>query len=285
MPMPRPPAANISPETVVVTIDGKAYTKAEFDAIVRNLPPDPMRNYRANPQGWLDQFALMNHLAKLAKEDGIDQREPFRQQLEYNILQFLAQAYIDVRAASPNLTDEEAHKWFEANKNEYKRAKVQGILVTWGGIPKEGEKARTDKEAQAIVDEIQKRAKEGESFADLVKKYSDDAKTRDKGGEFPLVRPEDRTLNRDLKSAIFTAAPGEVTRPVRLAGRFYIFKVVEFVDASESELRSEITAKIGQDQLRQWLDKARTEVKPEINSPAYFGFSDKPEAPPAAEKK
>jgi hypothetical protein len=61
------PAAPISPETVVATIDGKAWTKAEFDALVRNLPPDPQRNYRANKQAWLDQFALMSRLAMMAK--------------------------------------------------------------------------------------------------------------------------------------------------------------------------------------------------------------------------
>ncbi|MGD0577722.1 MAG: peptidylprolyl isomerase [Bryobacteraceae bacterium] len=269
------PAVNIPPETIVATIEGKAWTRAEFDALLRNLPPDSQRNFKANKEGWLDQFALMNRLAKLAKEDGVDQREPFRQQLEYSILQFLAQSYIDVRAASPTLTDEEIGKWFEAHKNEYKRARVLGIQVAWGGIPKEGEKARTDKEAQALVDDILKRAKDGESFAELAKKYSDDVRSKAKGGEFPLVRPEDASLNREIKSAIFTTKVGELTRVVRLPARLYIFKVLEFVDPAQQELRSEIVNKIGQEQLIQWMDKTRKEVKAEINAPAYFGLPEK----------
>jgi len=51
--------------------------------------------------------------------------------------------------------------------------------------------ARTDKEAQAIVDDVQKRYKRA-SFDELAKKYSDDPNTKEKGGQFPLLRPEDR---------------------------------------------------------------------------------------------
>lgn len=269
------PAAPISPETVVATIDGKAWTKAEFDALVRNLPPDPQRNYRANKQAWLDQFALMSRLAMMAKENGIDQREPFKQRLEYNILQFLAQSYVDDRAATPKLDAETTGKWYEAHKNEYKRARVLGIEVNWGGIPKPGEIARTDKEAQAIVDDIQKRFKAGEAFDELAKKYSDDPNTKAKGGQFPLLRPEDKTLNKEIKTAIFATKPGELARVIRLPSRFYIFKLVEFVEPTQQELRSEIEDQIGQEQLRLWLDKTRKEVKAEINAPAYFGLPEK----------
>jgi len=269
------PAVVIPPDTVVATIEGKAWTKAEFDAMVRNLPPDPQRNFRANKEGWLQQFALMSRLAMLAKETGLDQREPYKQRLEYSILQFLAQSYVDARAATPTLDDETTGKWFEAHKNEYKRARVLGIQVNWGGIPKPGEIARTDKEAQAIVDDVQKRYKAGEAFDELAKKYSDDPNTKEKGGQFPLLRPEDKTLNKEIKAAIFSTKPGALARVVRLPSRFYIFKLVEFVDPTQQELRSEIEDQIGEEQLRQWLEKTRIEVKAEINSPAYFGLPEK----------
>ena len=269
------PAVTIASETVVATIEGKAWTKAEFDAMIRNLPPGPQNNFKANKLGWLDQFALMNRLATMAKEDGVEQREPFKQQLEYNILQFLAQSYVDDRAATPKLDAETTGKWYEAHKNEYKRARVLGIEVNWGGIPKPGEIARTDKEAQAIVDDIQKRFKAGEAFDELAKKYSDDPNTKAKGGQFPLLRPEDKTLNKEIKTAIFATKPGELARVIRLPSRFYIFKLVEFVEPTQQELRSEIEDQIGQEQLRLWLDKTRKEVKAEINAPAYFGLPEK----------
>lgn len=243
--------------------------------MIRNLPPGPQTNYRRDKQAWLNQFALMSRLATMAKEEGIDQREPFRQELEYDILQFLAQAYVDVRAASPKLGDEEMKKWFEAHKDQYKRARVKALQVVWGGIPKAGEKARTVKEAQDLVDDLQKRLKAGEDFDELVKKYSDDAATKEKGGELPLIHPEDNTMNAEVKSAIFTTRAGEWTRSVRLPGKFYIFKVVEFVEPTQQELRSEIVAKVGQEQLAQWMDKAQREVKAQINSPAYFGLPEK----------
>ena len=90
-----------------------------------------------------------------------------------------------------------------------------------------------------------------------------------------MIRPEDKTLNKEIKAAIFSTKPGQLARVVRMAGRFYIFKLVEFVDPTQQDLRSEIEDQIGQEQLRQWLEKTRIEVKAEINSPAYFGLPEK----------
>ena len=90
-----------------------------------------------------------------------------------------------------------------------------------------------------------------------------------------MLRPEDKTLNKEIKAAIFSTKPGALARVVRLPSRFYIFKLVEFVDPTKQELRSEIEDQIGEEQLRQWLEKTRIEVKAEINSPAYFGLPEK----------
>jgi len=110
---------------VVATIEGKAWTKAEFDAMVRNLRP-----IRKGTSGPTRKAAATIRADEPAGHAGQGNRPrsagAYKQRLEYSILQFLAQSYVDARAATPTLDDETTGKWFEAHKNEYKRARVLG---------------------------------------------------------------------------------------------------------------------------------------------------------------
>jgi hypothetical protein len=267
--------AQTASDSVVATIDGKDWTKSEFDALVRTMQPDLRQAFEGNKRAWLDQYALMNHLAELAKKEGVDKMEPYRQQLEYNNLMFLAQAELAVKGATPALSSADLKNWFEAHKGQYKRARVRDICILWGQVPKGQTKARTAEEAAAILDDLTKRVKAGESFAALAKQYSEDTATSEKGGERDLIRPEDAAMNDEVKSAIFPLKPGEVSRPVKLGGGTYIFQLVSFVEPTEDDLRSEAITQIGQEQQFLWVEKSRKDAKVEIKDPAYFGLQDK----------
>src|ERR1035437_3774247 len=78
--------AQTAPDPVVVTIDGKDWTQSAFSALVRGLRGDIKKGYEANKRVWLDQYALMTRLAEYAKKEGLDQQEPYKQQIEYNNL-------------------------------------------------------------------------------------------------------------------------------------------------------------------------------------------------------
>lgn len=268
-------SAQTAPDPVVVTIDGKEWTKSEFNTLIGNLPPDLKKNYDANKQVWLDQYALMTRLANEARKEGLDKRPPYKQQIDYSILMFLAQSFIAEKSNSPVISSAEMKSWFDRNKSQYKRARVRGILVSWGQIPKEGEKSRTDTEAAAIIDQIVKRAKAGESFAALAKELSEDVNTKDKGGEFPLIRPEDSQINASIKAAVFTIKPGELSKAVRLPGGVYVFKLEEFVEPTLEDLNDVIITQLGREQSIQWIEKVRSETKIEIKDPAFFGSSEK----------
>ena len=268
-------AAQTAPDPVVVTIDGKQWTKSAFSALLRGLPPELKLGYDGNKQNWLDQYALMTRLAETAKKEGLDQMEPYKQQIEYNNLMFLAQSILDAKSSRPVISSAEMKSWFDSHKSQYKRARARGILVSWGQAPKEGEKLRTDSEAAAIVDQIVKRVKAGESFADLAKQFSEDVSTKDKGGEFPLIKPEDRSMNDSIKAAVFTLKPGELSRAIRLPGGIYVFKLEELVDPTMQDLNDEIITQIGRAQSIQWIESVRKDAKVEIKDPAFFGMPEK----------
>jgi parvulin-like peptidyl-prolyl isomerase len=165
--------------------------------------------------------------------------------------------------------------WFDRNKSQYKRAKVRDILVTWGQIPKNGEKSRTDTEAAAIMEQVVKRFQAGESFTALVKEFSEDVKSKDKGGELPPIRPEDKQTNSSVKAAVFSLKPGEISKAVRMPGGIYLFQLIDMVEPTQEELNDEIITQIGREQSIQWIEKERSAMKLEIKDPAYFGLQEK----------
>jgi peptidyl-prolyl cis-trans isomerase C len=268
-------SAQTASDPVVVTIGGKDWTQSEMQSLIRSLPPKVKQGFDKDKKAWLDQYALMLRLAEAAKKEGIDQREPYKQQIEYNIQMFLAQTFIEVKGNAPVISSADTKRWFDGHKGQYKRARVRGILVSWGQVPKEGQKARTDTEAAAIVDDIVKRAKAGESFANLARQFSEDVNTKDKGGEFPLILPEDNSINSSIKAAIFTIKPGELSKAVRLPGGFYVFELEEFIEPAMEDLRGVIATELGREQAIQWIEKTRKEAKVEIKDNAFFGVAEK----------
>lgn len=268
-------SAQPAPDPVVVTIDGKSWTQSEFSSLLSALPQKLRQSYDNNKKAWLDQYALMVRLAEYAKKEGIDQKPPYKQQLEYSTLMFLAQSLIQSKGNSPVISSADRARWFDNHKNQYKRARVRGIVVTWGQTPKEGQKARTDTEAATIIDDVIKRAKAGESFAALAKQFSEDVNTKDKGGEFPLIKPEDNAINASIKAEVFPLKPGEVSKPVRLPGGIYAFQMEELIEPTVEELNDVISTELGREQSIQWIEKIRQDAKVEIKDPLFFGIADK----------
>ena len=268
-----PVLAQTAADPVVATIDGHAWKRSEFDAMARNLAPEIVTGYNANKAAWLEQFALMTRLAAIAKKEGIDQREPYKQQIDYNNMMFLAQAMMDYRAGNAPVTPEVKRAWLDAHKNDYRRARVKGILVRSGQDVGDGKKPRTDAEAMTVVEGLIKRINAGESIGTLAKEYSEEPKSKAKDGDFPIFRFEDTTITQELKDRIFSTKAGALTGPIKLTKGVYVFKVEAFVDPTVEELGDEIYIQVGREKALQWLEQIRKETKLEINDPAYFGAS------------
>jgi peptidyl-prolyl cis-trans isomerase C len=258
-------------DPVVATINGTEWKRSQFDNLVKNLPPQFMAAYNSSKTAWVQQYGLLQLLAEQAKKDGIDQLTPYKQQIEYNSQMFLARALLDHKGATADLSPELLDKWFQRYKGQYQRAHVRAILIKWGGIPKEGEKSRTDVEANTLITEIEGKLKGGASFAELAAKYSEDEDGRKNGGAYPLVKPEDPALSPAVRIAVMPLKPGEVSKVVRMPNAMYLFQLIDFQDATLEDLHQEAIMKVTQEQSIAWLESMRQKVKVEIKDPAYFG--------------
>jgi peptidyl-prolyl cis-trans isomerase D len=125
-------------------------------------------------------------------------------------------------AAFAKASPERVQKAFEENKAKYdkpRRAKARHVLV------KVEEDAPDDaaEAARKKADEIAARARKGEDFAKLAQETSDDAGTKDAGGELGWFGPG--VMAKPFEEAAFAAKAGEVVGPVRTRFGFHVIQV------------------------------------------------------------
>ena len=89
----------------------------------------------------------------------------------------------------------------------------------------EGKEISEKREILDRADEILRRAKEGESFAELAEKYSQDLDSRENGGLFKDLGRG--FLEKPLDEAAFTITQGEMSDIIVTPAGYYIIKVIE----------------------------------------------------------
>ena len=101
------------------------------------------------------------------------------------------------------VSPEEVDKYFKAHIKEYTVPEQWGLSVIRTGNP--DVPARIDADLKA-----------GKSFADTAKLYSDDASTKDRGGDIGTIALTDTRIAAELRDAVRPLKLGEVSPTVRL---------------------------------------------------------------------
>ena len=117
--------------------------------------------------------------------------------------------------------------------------------------------------------ELTARARAGEPFEKLAAEASEDAKSRDKGGELGWFKHGE--LSPEWEEVLFRMAPGEVRGPVRDPEGLHVFQVVETrkdavrpFDEAKEELRQQLYSDSLEKQTRLWLEELRKKSHVEI---------------------
>lgn len=137
------------------------------------------------------------------------------------------------KAQTFEVTDAEVRQYYDQNIEKFQRDEsVRISQISWRLPPKEDpgydEKAKT---AMAEAESAMKEAQSGTDFAALVKKYSEDKKSKEKGGDIGFIRR--KQLVTPLENAAFALAVGEVSKPVKTQFGIYLLKVTEKNDARQ----------------------------------------------------
>jgi parvulin-like peptidyl-prolyl isomerase len=140
------------------------------------------------------------------------------------------------------VTPEEAKKFYDDNPSKFEEPEmvhVSHILIstqdpaTRTDLPDDKKTAK-----RKLAEDILKRAKAGEDWGKLVKEYSEDPGSKDKGGEYTFPRASatvdpNRTMVKEFEDASFALSPNQIGDIVTTPYGYHIIKLLEKVPAKK----------------------------------------------------
>jgi parvulin-like peptidyl-prolyl isomerase len=175
-----------------------------------------------------------------------------------------------------HVTDADAKKYFDEHPgafDEPAKAHVRELLLlttsdfsTSAAPPLP---AATIQAKRALIDQLARRIRAGEDFADLARRYNEDPISRHSGGEITFIK--DQIEFGDLA---FSMKPGQISDALTNEGGFRIFQLIECIPAKKPEL-ADCTDRIknsliGAEKRKlapDYVNRLRTEAAVEIIDP------------------
>ena len=196
------------------------------------------------PAGLERELAASNLTMQSYRERlGVQQR---RQMLIQNYLRKVRQL-----RKPPTVTEEEVREFFDSNKDRMgtRPPTVEFRQVVIPVEPSDSAMAA----ARAKADSVLQLAREGEDFAQLARRFSEDQGSRDLGGDLGFRRPGAGWYSA-FERAVFSplVRPGEIVGPVRTPVGLHIIKIERIRGAERQARHILVRAPIAES------DKART---------------------------
>jgi len=182
--------------------------------------------------------------------------------------QLIQQSLAKKLGESVQVTDKELQDLYEKQKFQFVQppeVKIAQIMINFTGLD-DASQSKTKADAAAILEKVKA---PGADFAALVKQYSQDADTKDKGGELLL---KGYSPYGQLFDQVVLAAPvGLIDQPVRSYKGYHIIKVLDKqpqktrpFDEVKADLRKRLVDQRQAQQFREYMQKAESSAKTEV---------------------
>jgi parvulin-like peptidyl-prolyl isomerase len=184
-----------------------------------------------------------------------------------------------------SVSDAEVHKFYDDNPSDFEipeRAHVAHIListldpVTQSPLPPEKKK-----EKEKLAGDLRSRAEKGEDFTKLVKQYSDDPGSKEKGGEYTFAR--NHQMVPEFESAAFSLKTNQISDLVETRYGYHIIKLIEKLPASKEQF-AEASPKIREFLVGQQANKALPAYLEKLKAGANVKILDQSAADAGADK-
>jgi peptidyl-prolyl cis-trans isomerase C len=273
------PGSTVPPDTVVLEVNGKKYTKEEVDQLIASLPPQFQKAAHSQPQ-MLNQVFLMKRLAEDAEKAGLDKQSPYKDALEFNRLQVLSQAELVTIQATAVISRLDQEKYYKDHPEKFRQAKVRVIYVAFNPTPgkaaAEGKKLPTEEEARVKIEDLRKQILGGADFGKLARENSDDKASAAKDGDFGMITPKS-AYPAAIKAAVFALKPGEVSEPVKEPNGYYLIRAEDVSVPPFEQVGTEVLQDMRQDHFTQVMKGLQAQYTVKVENPSYFTPSQPPQ--------
>lgn len=257
---PRGPeaVAKEEPNKVVATINGKPITAKEAADVINSLPAADRQRYENNLPRLVEQIFMEDQIAALASKENLEQKAPYKQQLQLSRDNILTQAYLNNLVSSPAAA-EQAKQYYDAHSADFDQVKLSGIIIAFNppGTPANGSPInRSEGDAQAKAMDLEKKIKAGADFSALARTDSDQQQSATKGGDMGSFVMADQNIPTEIKDAVAKLQPGGVAEPVRLKSGYIILKLDTRTHVTFEQVKSSLIQKLELDKYKIHVDDA-----------------------------
>jgi peptidyl-prolyl cis-trans isomerase C len=262
-----------SPDGLVIAkVGDKEIVFGDLNELIKMMPPSYQAMFRSDDQiTKLLERQIDNILfAQEARRLQLDQDPTVRYKIEEFTKGILTQVLIDAQVnKSVTVTDGEIAEYYKKHQDEFQvpeKIKVSHILIAVAPDAPENEK----KEKKAQAEEIRAKAIAGEDFSDLAKKYSEDTKTKDRGGVLGFFSKGSK--NPELEKAAFSLKKDEVSSPILTPKGYEIVKLLDTKEATTKSLeesKNRISNKLQQEKRNDAVTKLLEDLKAKTSVVIY----------------
>jgi parvulin-like peptidyl-prolyl cis-trans isomerase-like protein len=221
--------------------------------MLKEIPEDQRRSVPSLAT-LLERVYMIDQFAGQAEKLKLDQQSPWKERLQLDRSQVLAQAYIsEMGKGSSGTSGSDPQQYYNSHPAEFEQIKLSGILIAFNppGTPASSAKTtRTEAEAQQKANDLEKKIKDGGDFSALARTESDQQQSAVRGGDLGTYTVGDANLPPDIKSAISKLQAGQVSEPIRVPGGFFILKVDSRTKLPFDQARAGIVQKMEVDKYK-----------------------------------
>ena len=271
-PAASPSAASVSPDTVVLSVGGEKFTRAQFEQILAAVAESGANTTAPGAKkAMAGELGQLVALAQEARRRKLDQTNSSKQMMMIQADTVLSRELQRQVASEIVVDDATMHSFYDAHKAQYEQAKARHILIRFKGsaVPaRAGEKDLTEAEALAKAQEIEKKLAAGGDFAALAKAESDDTGTGASGGELP---PFGRgQMVPEFEKVVFSQTVGRVSEPVKSKYGYHIILVEERTTKTFEDAKADIARQLKPQLVREAIEQLQKQVGVVMNED-YFG--------------
>lgn len=183
-------------------------------------------------------------MAMEARSLGYADRPDIKVKYEYDFDDILSHVYYSENIEKKSqVSEKDAKSYYDAHTGDFVEIKALHILV----------------KSKQLAESLHKRILGGESFEEIAKKYSEDATTKEKGGNLGAFTKG--VMVQEFEDTAFALADNEISQPVKTVYGYHIIKVLERKKYSYDDSKDKITKMIKEKKQQQVFDDTLADLK------------------------